>query len=241
METEKNQNLSEFYDFNFLIENGKNNLLNVIPNQTNIENLQNQDKKEHKLINNDKNILKKQDIKTDIKNNIDIFDSDDNIIQIHKELQKELDEYLENTNKAIKNAIKLKNILKKINKTHSKLIKKPIKEKKINDWGFIEQRNIPKSIEQFFNLESGSRLSRTEIGSLFQNYIEQNNLKGNINTKKKLDKRIYKIDDKLSTLFKISQENKNKINSSTSSKTKYPDGFNFYNYQTWIKKLFVED
>lgn len=35
------------------------------------------------------------------------------------------------------------------------------------------------------------------IGGLFQNYLKQNNLKGNLNSKNKLDKRIYKMDDKL--------------------------------------------
>ena len=138
--------------------------------------------------------------------------------------------------------IKLKNSMKKIEKI---ILKKTNKNKKNilknNDWGFTEQRTIPKSIIIFFNIESNSKLSRTEIGGMFQNYIQQNNLKGNINLKNKLDRRIYKLDDKLSKLFNLSEEEKNKINTSNSSIIKYPNGFNFYNYQTWIKKLYTEE
>ncbi len=93
----------------------------------------------------------------------------------------------------------------------------------------------------FFNLEPNLKLSRTEVGKLFQDYIQKNNLKGNINIKNKIDKRIYKLDDKLTKLFNLTEEEKNTINLCSSSNVKYPLGFNFYNYQRWIKKLYTEE
>jgi acetone carboxylase gamma subunit len=180
------------------------------------------------------NIKKSENLK---KKNLNEIESDNNIINNYKELIKDFNDFNESTLKGI---IKLKNSIKKIEKT---LLKTNIKKKNIKskDWGFTEQRVIPKSIELFFNLDSNSKLSRTEIGSFFQDYIEKNNLKGNINIKNKIDKRIYKVDDKLAKLFNLTEEDKNKINSCSSPKIKYPNGFNFYNYQTWIKKLYIED
>ena len=157
---------------------------------------------------------------------------------MYKDLVKEFNDLNDIT---IKGLIKLKLSIKKfekiINKTSS--IKKS--NLKNNDWGFTEQRIIPNSIELFFDIESDSKLSRTDIGRLFQEYIEKNNLKGNINSKNKLDKRIYRLDDKLSKLFTLSEDEKNKINLCNSSDIKYPHGFNFYNYQKWIKKIYIEE
>ena len=59
--------------------------------------------------------------------------------------------------------------------------------------------------------------------------------------KNKIDKRIYRVDDGLVKLFNLSNDEKNKINSCSSSDIKYPNGFNFYNYQKWIKKLYLEE
>ena len=59
--------------------------------------------------------------------------------------------------------------------------------------------------------------------------------------KNKIDKRIYRVDDGLVKLFNLSNDEKNKINSCLSSDIKYPNGFNFYNYQKWIKKLYLEE
>ena len=84
-------------------------------------------------------------------------------------------------------------------------------------------------------------MSRTKIGGLFQEYLKKNNLKGNIGEKNKIDKRIYKFDYELAKLFGITQEQMIKINTCTSSKIKYPDGYNFHNYQTWIKKIYEKE
>lgn len=158
------------------------------------------------------------------------------IILLYKEIIKDFDELNENTAKSIG---KIKTNIKKM----EKLIIKTggIKKKSDSKWGFSEQRIVPKSIETFFNLGSNSKLSRTSIGKLFQDYISKNNLKGNLNLKNKIDKRIYKMNGELGKLFDLSDETINKINSSNSSNIKYPDGFNFYNYQQWIKQLYVKE
>ena len=166
------------------------------------------------------------------------MDCDDEILIIYKELLKDFNEFNDNT---LKGLVKLKNSMKKLEKNIIKTSTKNPKNKKKNDWGIAEQRNVPKSIEIFFNLESGTKYSRNQIGGLFQDYIAKNNLKGNLNAKNKIDNRIYKLDDKLTKLFKLSNDEKNKINSCLSSSVKYPNAFNFYNYQTWIKKIYIEE
>jgi hypothetical protein len=191
---------------------------------------------------NESDIVKNTNI-NNLNNSKDLNDSKDtnnnDLIILYKELVKDFNDFNEST---IKGIIKLKLNIKKIEKI---ILKNKIlsnkKNTKNNDWGFTEQRVIPKSIEIFFNIEPNSKLSRTYIGKLFQEYIEKNDLKGNINIKNKLDKRIYKLDDKLTKLFGLTEEDKNKINSCQSSNIKFPNGFNFYNYQKWIKKLYTEE
>ena len=172
--------------------------------------------------------------------NIDIKNIDTN--ENYKELKKEFNIFLENV---LMSTTKINNIIKKIDKQIQKndnIKEKQQKNKNENEAkGFAEDKLVPKSIQKFFNLEEGIKKSRTQIGGLFQEYLKNNNLKGNINEKNKVDNRIYKLDDKLSKLFNITEEQKNKINSCLSSKMKYPDGYNFYNYQTWIKKLYEEE
>jgi hypothetical protein len=143
----------------------------------------------------------------------------------------------------IKSIIKIKSNIKKLEKNIIKFVnpKKNNPNKNNNDCGFTEQRVIPTSIEKFFNIEPNLKLSRTEIGKLFQDYIQKNDLKGNIGIKNKIDKRIYRLDDNLTKLFGLSEEDKNKINSCSLSNVKYPNGFNFYNYQKWIKKIYIEE
>ena len=84
-----------------------------------------------------------------------------------------------------------------------------------------------------------SKLSRTMIGKKLQEYININNLKGNINNKKKIDKRIYRMDDKLEKLFNLDKNKLKIINESIDSRD--PNGFNFFNYHSWIKKLYLEE
>lgn len=162
----------------------------------------------------------------------------DEIFLLYKDLVKEFNDFNDVT---IKGLLKLKLSIKKFEKIINKSSLNKKTNFKNNEWGFTEQRIIPKSIELFFNIKQNSKLSRTDIGKLFQEYIKDNNLKGNINCKNKLDKRIYRVDDKLSKLFRLSDEEKNKINSCNSSNIKFPHGFNFYNYQTWIKKIYIEE
>lgn len=163
------------------------------------------------------------------------------VLVLYKEL---VDDFNNLNDLTIKGLFKLKSDIKKIEKLILKISSEDKKKKsssKKNDWGFTEQRLIPKSIENFFNIQSNLKLSRTNVGKLFQDYIQKNNLKGNLSLKNKIDKRIYKFDDKLAKLFGVSDDEKKKINECVSSNIKYPNGFNFYNYQRWIKKLYLEN
>lgn len=211
-----------------------------------------------KIISNKKNIIEnnKFNINNDKNKNLN-FDSntmlneifkknkneDDNFYEDYNELKKVFNIFLENVLTGTKD---IKNIIKKMDK-HSyknnmykkKQIKKNILVKK--DKGFAEEKLIPEPIQIFFNLEKDIKMSRTKVGGLFQEYLKKNNLKGNINEKNKVDKRIYKIDDKLAKLFGLSKEEMEKINSCSSSTVKYPNGYNFSNYQTWLKKIYNEN
>lgn len=184
----------------------------------------------------DTNSLSNNNLIQNIKNDINL--ENDDLMKYYKELVKEFNEYNEIL---MKDTNKIKNKIKNFEKIINKNINKKMKKEKNNNCGFAEKKKVPKSIQLFFNLDTNSKYPRTEIGGKFQNYIEQHNLKGNINNKNKNDKRIYKFDNNLSKLFKITEEHQNKINSCKSSNIKFPDGFNFYNYQTWIKKLYTDD
>lgn len=200
-----------------------------------------------------KNLKKNKIAKSNININIDINKINDNLtndelnheielknelVEEHKKIMKKIKNFEIRTNKEIIEIYSdMKKFEKNLIKNETKNNKKNIKN---NDWGISEKKDIPIKIVEFFNIEPNSKLSRTIIGGLFQNYLKNNNLKGNINLKNKLDNRIYKMDDKLIELFGLTQQDKEKINNSNSSKTNYPDGFNFYNYQTWIKKIYNE-
>ena len=215
------------------INNTKN--INLIFDELTNPTENNENLKKHKKIHNEEflNILEQPKNENVIKNDIN---------ENYKELKQEFNNFLENV---LSGTTKIKNIIKKIDKQIQKndnikekqLIKKNISSK---EKGFAETKNIPQSIQIFFCLEEKTKMARTKVGGLFQDYLKKNNLKGNINEKNKIDKRIYKFDDKLAKLFNVTEQQKNKINSCISSKTEYPNGYNFYNYQTWIKKLYEE-
>jgi hypothetical protein len=230
---------------NFKNNNLKNNIVDcddieyitVIPNN-NINNNNNNNVIDNILINNDNNPVSQtlDKNKSQIKNDNDISDD-------YKELKKEFNNFLENV---LIGTTKIKNILRKIDKHINKneINKMKLKNKNttINkDKGFAEEKNVPKQIQLFFNLENDIKMPRTKIGGLFQDYLKKNNLKGNIGEKNKIDKRIYRLNNELAKLFNVSEEQMIKINSCSSSKIKYPDGYNFHNYQTWIKKIYDEE
>jgi len=177
-----------------------------------------------------------------LEKNINHTINENDIYEDYKELKKEFNNFLENI---LIGTTKIKNIIKKIDKhTYKNDVNKIKKNNNIlnkKEKGFTEKKTIPIPIQLFFNLESNTKMSRTKIGGLFQEYLQKNNLKGNIGEKNIIDKRIYKFDNALAKLFNISEEQIIKINSCTSSKIKYPNGYNFHNYQTWIKKIYTEE
>lgn len=206
-------------------------------------------KKNNKIIFNDDKIDKiiQETIlqsNNDIINNINIQENIKNKNEINNyenylELKKIFNNFSENT---INEINKIKNILKKMDKPMEKnfLLSEKKKNKNIEnkEKGITKKTDIPKSIILFYNLKENSIKSRIEIGKLFQKYLDDNSLKGNLNNNNKIDKRIYRLDDKLSKLFNISDKEKEKINSCSSHQIKYPNGFNLYNYHTWIKQLY---
>ena len=223
------------------------NKKNIIENKKNVENeinykldLNNDYYKIDSNINFDSNIILNE---VSQKNKNKIRNEDENFYEDYIELKKVFNDFLENVLTGTKD---IKNIIKKMDKHTYKNVmdkKKQIKNNMLvkKEKGFAEEKIVPESIQIFFNLEKDIKLPRTKVGGLFQEYLKKNNLKGNINEKNKMDKRIYKIDDKLAKLFGLSKEEMDKINSCSLSTVKYPNGYNFSNYQTWIKKIYNED
>ena len=251
-----NSNVNKIINNNEIIIDDLNKIHEISDNYLISINNKTNNYNESKLIynNNNNNKICKKNIKDNIKednikednikednikeDNIKEDNINNEIVCMYKELVKDFDDF---SDFVIKGILKFKLSIKKLEKTINKSKNCKKNSSKNIDWGFTEQRVIPKSIELFFNIEANSKLPRAKIGGFFQKYIEKNNLKGNINSKNKLDKRIYKLDDELTKLFGLSIDEKNKINSCTSSKIKYPNGFNFYNYQQWIKKLYIDE
>jgi hypothetical protein len=234
------------YDENNKYLNMNENLKKKI----NLENDKQMDYDENnKYLNMNKNLETNKNLDSNIilneifqKNKNKIKNEDDNFYEDYNELKKVFNNFFENVLNGIK---EIKNIIKKMDKqTYKNDInkKKQIKKTSVKkEKGFGEEKLVPEPIQIFFNLEKNEKMSRIKVGGLFQEYLRKNNLKGNINEKNKIDKRIYKIDDKLSKLFGISKEDVEKINSCSSSTIKYPNGYNFSNYQTWIKKIYNEN
>lgn len=228
---------------NYSIKYENDEYIKIIPNKKNIvenEKLHNYDDND-KYLNINEN-LSSNIILNEILQKNKTKSEDKNLYDDYIELKKVFNNFLENVLTGTK---EIKNIIKKIDKhtykndTNKKKLKNTICVKK--EKGFAEEKLVPEPIQIFFNLEKGIKMSRTKVGGLFQEYLRKNNLKGNINEKNKIDKRIYKIDDKLAKLFGISKEDMDKINSCSSSTIKYPNGYNFSNYQTWIKKIYNEN
>lgn len=224
-----------------------NNNIKISYNIKDIENIKSTNNNEiilkNKNISNCENFIEKQNNEIN-KDNVEVkktlFKNNDDIYENYKELTKEFNVFLENV---LTSTGKIKNLIKKIDKQMYKnnlSIENKKNKSSMKDKGFAEEKIVPKQIQLFFNLEPETKMSRTKVGGLFQDYLKKNNLKGNIGEKNKIDKRIYKLDDNLAKLFEIGNEEKDKINACTSSKVKYPYGFNFHNYQTWIKKIYNE-
>ena len=244
---------------NFSIKYDGDEYIKIIPNKKNISENINNDNNNNNNNNNDtqtaNNVLNSNsdlilipnsnsdsNLNETVKKN-KIKNEDDNFYEDYNELKNVFNNFLENVLNGTK---EIKTIIKKIDKQTYKndvnkknQIKKDIIVKK--EKGFAEEKLVPEPIQIFFNLEKGIKMSRTKVGGLFQEYLKKNNLKGNINEKNKIDKRIYKIDNELAKLFGLSKEEMEKINSCSSSTIKYPNGYNFSNYQTWIKKIYNEN
>ena len=148
-----------------------------------------------------------------------------------------------------KNDIIAKKKLIKYNEYIMKVCNKKLNNKKIiKRTGISANSNVPIEFKILFNLEDNLNLPRTSIAKLLHNYLNTNNLKSVDNN------HIYKVDEKLKKIFKLSDEQFKYINETTKmkpTKKKFPikedydnemnefkKGFNFFNFQSYLKIVY---
>ena len=162
-------------------------------------------------------------------NNLQKNDDDNLFIELYNEINKKIIKHQEISNK---NLNEIRNDLKKLSKLYQK---KKYTKKEREPIGISALTKVPNNFKNLLNLDERT-LSRTEITKYIYDYIKNNNLQGSLNDKNKLDKRIYHVNDKLSIAFELTKEEIDYINSSKNSKDIH--GLNFYNIQSWIKKIY---
>lgn len=135
----------------------------------------------------------------------------------------------ENFNKEMN---EIKNDLKNLLKIPKKFNKSKLEEEK---YGIVQSTKIPLRIKESLKIKEDF-LARTSITKKIFKYIDDNNLKGFLNHKNKIDNRIYHVDETLSYMFNLTQEEIHIINNSNNCDDK--NAFNFYTMQTWIKKIY---
>ncbi len=141
--------------------------------------------------------------------------------------------HFEKANEENKNGF---NCLKKLQKLVGRLTNKKPKiknlsgEKKLS--GFSESTIVPNDLKILLNIQENT-LPRTTLTKKVYDYIEANNLKSPLN------KRILRVNEQLAKALNLTNEQVEKINNSNNQKDK--EGLNFYNIQTWIKKLYADN
>jgi hypothetical protein len=141
-----------------------------------------------------------------------------------------------NNLKQIKNDIN-KNIsnIKKIHKIVVKLTQKQIKRsntKVKKPSGFTKLNYIPQELKKLLSI-SEDIITRPKLTGKLYDYIDANNLKHEKNG------RIMRVNDELASALRLSQDEIEKINNSSSDNDK--SGLNFFSAQKWIKKLYEKD
>jgi len=126
----------------------------------------------------------------------------------------------------------IKNDLKNLLKIPKKSNKSKLEEEK---YGIVQSTKIPLRIKESLKINE-DYLARTDVTKIIFKYINDNDLKGFLNHKNKLDNRIYNVDETLSYMFNLTQEEIHIINNYNNCKDK--NAFNFYTMQTWIKKIY---
>lgn len=116
----------------------------------------------------------------------------------------------------------LKNQMKELQKLHKTELKNAIKNTKKNrkknlKSGFNKPLPVPEKLQNFFSLEEGMLLARTEVTKRIYAYIKENNLQD------PNDKRTINPNDELKDLFSLEDGQE----------------VSFYNIQTFIKNLYA--
>jgi len=163
----------------------------------------------------------------------------DNIVLKKKDNLKILNNLLKIENKLLtlnenfnKDMNDIKNDLKNLLKIPKKSNKSKLEEEK---YGIVQSTKIPLRIKESLKIKEDF-LARTDITKKIFKYINDNDLKGFLNHKNKIDNRIYHVDETLSYMFNLTQEEIHIINNSNNCNDK--NAFNFYTMQTWIKKIY---
>lgn len=142
--------------------------------------------------------------------------------------------HFEKANEENKNGLlylkKINKVLSKFNNSNTKNKKNTVLGKK--QTGFSESRIVPEELKELLGITE-NMLPRTELTKKVYKYIEDNKLKFSNN------RRIIRVDDKLAKALKLSKDEIEKINNSQNQKD--VNGLNFFNLQTRIAKLYVND
>lgn len=131
----------------------------------------------------------------------------------------------------------LKNNLKRFHKVAERQIAKLSKNKRQHNQnrtptGFGKARGVPTAIITLLGLETGAEMTRPDVTKKLYEYIDSNKLRS------EEDKRIIRVNDGLTTAFKLTKDQVKAINSSKSEKD--ANGLNFYNIQKYVAKLYQE-
>ncbi len=178
--------------------------------------------------NNFKNI--QDDNLSSVKDDLTSLDEDASnpINKFYLETITNLEKIKEDINKNISNVKKMYKIAIKYSKKQTK--RSNLKTK--NPSGFGKSTYVPDSLKKILNITENEMTRPKLTGKLYE-YIDKNNLKSETNG------RIMRVNQELASALKLSNEEIEKINNSTSDKDK--SGLNFYTAQKWIKKLYEKE
>ncbi len=178
--------------------------------------------------NNLKNI--QDDNLSSVKDDLTSLDEDASnpINKFYLETITNLEKIKEDINKNISNVKKMYKIAIKYSKKQTK--RSNLKTK--NPSGFGKSTYVPDSLKKILNINENEMTRPKLTGKLYE-YIDKNNLKSETNG------RIMRVNQELASALKLSNEEIEKINNSTSDKDK--SGLNFYTAQKWIKKLYEKE
>ncbi len=180
-------------------------------------------------LNNVKNIGGVDDLSS-VKDDLTSLDEDSSnpINKFYLETITNLEKIKEDINKNISNIKKMYKIAIKYSKKQTK--RSNLKTK--NPSGFGKSTYVPDSLKKILNITENEMTRPKLTGKLYE-YIDKNNLKSETNG------RIMRVNKELASVLKLSNEEIEKINNSTSDKDK--SGLNFYTAQKWIKKLYEKE